>query len=63
LAFGPNLSYVTGEKNIRADALRRLELQDDKASSNLAMLYQNIEYLLKYTNISIVQQADTNMRK
>jgi hypothetical protein len=64
--FGPDLNYVKGEKNIVADALSRLELKDDKPSSDLAMLYgldeTNIEYPLTFTNIRIAQQADTSLR-
>ncbi len=64
--FGPALNYIKGEKNIVADALSRLELNDSKNSNDLAMLYglddRSIEYPLTFTNIRFHQQTDSTLR-
>lgn len=60
--FGPDLTYIKGEKNIVADALSRLDLSDDGKSMDIAMLYgmdtNAIEYPLSLSNIRLAQQDD-----
>jgi hypothetical protein len=67
--FGPDLQYIKGEKNIVADALSRLEIDDDQEIFNISECFGYDDddlppssFPLRYKDIAKAQQSNPELQ-
>ena len=68
--FGPELKYIKRENNVVADALSRLEMNDNQDILNISELYGYDEkdlpdsaYPIRYHDISKAQETDAKLNQ
>ena len=68
--FGPELKYINGENNVGADALYRLNMNDNQQILNIYELYgydeddlTNSAYPIRYHDISKSQKTDAKLQQ
>ena len=68
--FGPEFKYITGENNVFADALSRLENSDNQEILNISELYgydhnhlPESAYPIRYHDIAKAQETDAKLQQ
>ena len=68
--FGPELKYINGENNVGAEALYRLNMNDNQQILNIYELYgydeddlPNSAYPIRYQNIAKAQKTDAKLQQ